>query len=109
MLLSDLPPELPLLLLATADVPLADLDADALKLFGSGGQPSSQPNSCLLILLNKICNMHPCKSCFLLSPVASLDAQSVDSRPSCEACLCRAESVYSVSSSALSHCSFSDP
>ncbi|KAA6420881.1 MAG: ATPase family AAA domain-containing protein [Trebouxia sp. A1-2] len=37
MLLSDLPPELPLLLLATADVPLADLDADALKLFGSGG------------------------------------------------------------------------
>jgi len=82
MLLSDLPPELPLLLLATADVPLADLDADALKLFGSGGQPSSQPNSCLLILLNKICNMHPCNSCFLLSSVASLDAQSVDSRPS---------------------------
>lgn len=37
MLLSDLPPELPLLLLATADVPLTDLDADALKLFGSGG------------------------------------------------------------------------
>ncbi|KAL0052590.1 hypothetical protein WJX82_004414 [Trebouxia sp. C0006] len=37
MLLSDLPPELPLLLLATADVSLADLDADALKLFGSGG------------------------------------------------------------------------
>ena len=28
---------------------------------------------------------------FLSSPVASLDAQSVDSRPSCEACLCRAE------------------
>jgi len=39
MLLSDLPPELPLLLLATADVPLTELDADALKLFGSGGQP----------------------------------------------------------------------
>ncbi|KAL0036308.1 hypothetical protein WJX77_001773 [Trebouxia sp. C0004] len=37
MLLSDLPSELPLLLLATADVPLTDLDADALKLFGSGG------------------------------------------------------------------------
>lgn len=37
MLLSDLPSELPLLLLATADVPLAELDADALKLFGSGG------------------------------------------------------------------------
>ncbi len=33
----------------------------------------------------------------LLSPVASLDAQSVDSRPSCEACLCRAESVHNVS------------
>ncbi len=40
MLLSDLPPELPLLLLATTDVPLADLDADALKLFGSGGELS---------------------------------------------------------------------
>jgi len=50
-----------------------------------------------------------CPSSFLLSPIASLDAQSVDLRPSCEACLCRAESVYSVSSSALSHCSFSDP
>ncbi len=32
--------------------------------------------------------------CFLSSPIASLDAQSVDSRPSCEACLCRAECVY---------------
>ena len=30
---------------------------------------------------------------FLLSPVASLDAQSVDPRPSCEACLCRAECI----------------
>lgn len=38
MLLSDLPPDLPLLLLATADVPLAELDSDALKLFGSGGE-----------------------------------------------------------------------
>ena len=37
MLLSDLPSALPLLLLATADVPLSDLDEDALKLFGSGG------------------------------------------------------------------------
>ena len=35
-------------------------------------------------------------SCSLLSPVASLGAQSVDSRPSCEACLCRAEFVYDV-------------
>ncbi len=34
---------------------------------------------------------------FLLSLVASLDAQSVDSRLSCEVCLCRAESVYNVS------------
>ena len=34
---------------------------------------------------------------FLSSPVASLDAQSVDSRPGCEACLCRAECVYDVS------------
>ena len=42
-----------------------------------------------------------CQSAFLLSP--SLDAQSVDSRTSYEACLCCAESVYSVSSSALSH------
>ncbi len=30
---------------------------------------------------------------FLLSPVVSLDAQSVDPRPSCEACLCRAECI----------------
>jgi len=33
----------------------------------------------------------------LSPPVSSLDAQSVDSRPSCEACLCWAESVYDVS------------
>ena len=33
----------------------------------------------------------------LSSPVASLDAQSVDSRLSCEACLRRAEFVYGVS------------
>ncbi len=39
---------------------------------------------------------HP-RRCILSSPVASFDAQSVDSRPSCEACLCRAECVYDVS------------
>ncbi len=38
-----------------------------------------------------------CLPPFLLSPVASLDVQSADSRPSCEACLCCAESVYNVS------------
>ncbi len=31
---------------------------------------------------------------FLLSPIASLDAQSMDSRLRGEACLCHAESVY---------------
>ena len=36
-LLADLPPDLPLLLLATADCPMDELDAEALKLFGSGG------------------------------------------------------------------------
>ena len=49
MLLSDLPPHLPLLLLATADVPLAELDSDALKLFGSSGESAaldSQVPSC---------------------------------------------------------------
>ena len=34
---------------------------------------------------------------FLLSPVASLNLQSVDSMPSCEACLCRANFEYEVS------------
>ncbi len=33
---------------------------------------------------------------FLLSLVANPNAQDVDSRPSCEACLCRAEFVYDV-------------
>ncbi len=33
------------------------------------------------------------RQAFLLSPVASLDAQSMDSRLSCESCLCHAESV----------------
>lgn len=41
MLLADLPPDLPLLLLATADCPMDELDADALKLFGSGGRVHS--------------------------------------------------------------------
>ena len=45
MLLADLPPDLPLLLLATADSPVEELDTDALKLFGSGGRSahSMQP------------------------------------------------------------------
>lgn len=37
MLLADLPPDLPLLLFATADAPLADLDPEALALFGGHG------------------------------------------------------------------------
>ena len=51
MLLSDLPSELPLLLLATADVALADLDTDALKLFGSGGtnHEARPPNNVLAL------------------------------------------------------------
>ncbi|KAK9811900.1 hypothetical protein WJX72_012131 [[Myrmecia] bisecta] len=35
MLLADLPPDLPLLLFATADTPLADLNPEALQLFGA--------------------------------------------------------------------------
>ena len=34
MLLADLPPDLPLLLLATADVPAEELDSEARTLFG---------------------------------------------------------------------------
>ena len=37
MLLADLPPDLPLLLFATADAPLSELPADALALFGRAG------------------------------------------------------------------------
>lgn len=48
MLLSDLPPDLPLLLLATADVPLADLDSEALKLFGSGGESQNTRELCVV-------------------------------------------------------------
>lgn len=36
MLLADLPPDLPLLLFATAEAPAAELPADALALFGRG-------------------------------------------------------------------------
>jgi SpoVK/Ycf46/Vps4 family AAA+-type ATPase len=36
-LLADLPPDLPLLLLATADAPARELDPEALALFGAGG------------------------------------------------------------------------
>lgn len=38
MLLADLSQDLPLLLLATTDAPAEELDADALKLFGSEGE-----------------------------------------------------------------------
>lgn len=38
MLLADLPQDLPLLLLATADSPADELEAEALKLFSSGGK-----------------------------------------------------------------------
>ena len=53
MLLSDLPQDLPLLLLATADVPLAELDSDALKLFGSGSMlmPAGKHVDSLISLL----------------------------------------------------------
>jgi hypothetical protein len=37
MLLADLPPDLPLLLFATADAPLSDIPHDALALFGREG------------------------------------------------------------------------
>lgn len=54
MLLSDLPPDLPLLLLATADVALAELDSDALKLFGSGGESPTLE-----------CRVSDCSSCLV--------------------------------------------
>jgi hypothetical protein len=38
MLLADLPPELPLLLFATVDCPLDDLEPEALGLFGGGSR-----------------------------------------------------------------------
>ena len=53
MLLSDLPPDLPLLLLATAEVPLAELDSDALKLFGSGGESSNWTHKSTAALVAK--------------------------------------------------------
>ncbi len=44
--------------------------------------------------LPSCCSTRQSCQLFLSSPVASLDAQSVDSRPSCGACLCRAECAY---------------
>lgn len=45
MLLDDLPPDLPLLLIATADVPADELDLEAARLFNSASRLELGPPS----------------------------------------------------------------
>ena len=75
MLLADLPPDLPLLLLATADVPAEELDADALKLFGNKGRFGN-----VVLALCKLPLSSPC--CLLAA--ADLPCRGADADAPCQ-------------------------